>query len=179
MFNPDLTTVHTSIRELYEPVGMQLSDTVIQEQESANYGACRFVLNGFTVVFRVARTTPTKVGQFVTLWKRLRPGEAIVPLDADDPVDFVIVCTSNTEHRGQFIFNRDILLEKGVLSSARHVGKRALRVYPPWSHPLAKEAVRTQEWQLPYFLSISEQGTADRIQIKQLFDGFKSTPAGH
>ncbi|WP_254624744.1 MepB family protein [Burkholderia diffusa] len=170
---PDLDSadLNAVIRNVYEPAGMKLFSPVLHEAESADYGACRFRLDGHNIVFRVAKTTPTKIGQFVTLWKRRRPGDAIEPLDAGDPVDFVVVCTSNAAHHGQFIFTRKILIEKGVISSPDTVGKRAIRVYPPWSNPVAIEAVRTQKWQLRYFLDFSEGGAADPTHVRGFFTG--------
>ena len=49
-------------------------------------------------------------------------------------------------------------------------GKRAIRVYPPWVKPVSKEAVRTQQWQLRYFLSIEQSGSADSVQVRRLFE---------
>ena len=50
-------------------------------------------------------------------------------------------------------------------------GKRAIRVYPPWVKPVAKEAVRTQQWQLRYFLALEQSGHADSAKVRQLFGG--------
>ena len=147
---PDELT--TAIRERYEPADLVLTDRPRREAESADYGACRFGLDGHQVAFRVARTTPTKIGQFVTLWKREAPDAEIAPLDAADGVDLVIVSVADPGHRGQFVFDRQALIEHGVFSVDGKGGKRALRVYPPWSKPIAKDAMRTQQWQLRYFL---------------------------
>ena len=49
-------------------------------------------------------------------------------------------------------------------------GKRAIRVYPPWVKPVAKEAVRTQQWQLRYFLPLEQSGNADSVQVRRLFE---------
>jgi hypothetical protein len=43
------------------------------DAESLAYGAHTFEVNGRKAVFRVARTTPKKAGQFVTLWQRTTP----------------------------------------------------------------------------------------------------------
>ena len=147
---PDELT--TAIRERYEPAGLVLTDRPRREAESAEYSACRFGLDGHQVAFRAARTTPTKIGQFVTIWKREAPDAEIAPLDAADGVALVIVSVADTGHRGQFVFDRQALIEHGVFSVDGKGGKRALRVYPPWSKPTAKDAVRTQQWQLRYFL---------------------------
>jgi len=141
-----------AIRDHYEPAGLVLTDRPRREAESAEYSACRFGLNGHHLAFRVAKTTPTKIGQFVTLWKRETAGLKIAPLDAADGVDFVIVSVADAGHRGQFAFDRRSLVEHGVFSVEGEGGKRALRVYPPWSKPIAKEAIRTQQWQLRHFL---------------------------
>ena len=43
---------------------------LVKEKESAEYGAYTFELAGFSIKYRVAKITPTKIGQFVTLWRR-------------------------------------------------------------------------------------------------------------
>jgi hypothetical protein len=141
-----------AIRQVYEPVGLKITH-VLHEIESSEYGAFRFSLNDCQVVFRIAKTTPTKIGQFVTLWKR--PHNVIVPFEVNDDIDFVIISVSDTENHGQFIFGKDILLEKGILSQGDKKGKLAFRVYPPWTKPSAKDAIKSQQWQVGYFLPIS------------------------
>ncbi|EFL25378.1 conserved hypothetical protein [Streptomyces himastatinicus ATCC 53653] len=49
----------------YDPSGFRCSQPV-PEPESAEYAAHGFTIDGLSVRFRVAKTTPTKVGQFVT-----------------------------------------------------------------------------------------------------------------
>jgi hypothetical protein len=161
---PDELT--TAIRERYEPAGLVLTDRPRREAESAEYRACRFGLDGHQVAFRVARTTPTKIGQFVTIWKREAPDAEIAPLDAADGVALVIVSVADAGHRGQFVFNRQALIEHGVFSVYGKGGKRALRVYPPWSKPIAKDAMRTQQWQLRYFLPFDARDC--RAELRRL-----------
>ena len=159
-----------AIQDVYKPAGMQLTDLPLREAESAEYGASRFGLDGHTIVFRVAKTTPTKIGQFVTIWKRPRSGSTIAPLDVDDGVAFVVVSVSDATHRGQFVFDHKILASKGIMAINGKGGKRAIRVYPPWVKPVAKEAVRTQQWQLRYFLSLEQSASADSVQVRRLFE---------
>ncbi len=64
--HPDLMATQTQV---YGPLGLDCTAPEA-EAESADYGAATFALDGAPVRFRVAKTTPTKVGQFVTLWKR-------------------------------------------------------------------------------------------------------------
>lgn len=158
-----------AIRDVYEPAGMRVTDAPWREAESAEYEACRFGLNGHTVVFRVAKTTPTKTGQFVTLWKRPIPSASIAPLDIADGVAFVVVSVFDAKYRGQFVLPQKLLVAKKIMSRNGRSGKRAIRVYPPWSKPEAKEAIKTQQWQLRYFLPFEPGGSVDAEQVSRLF----------
>lgn len=140
----------------------------LPETESTEYSAYRFEINKKTICYREAKITPTKTGQFVTLWKRNISG-TIEPFDFSDIIDFVIISVRKENNFGQFILPKPILLEKGIFSTATKEGKRATRVYPPWDITTSKQAKKTQEWQLDYFLEISEnESIASRA--KKLLD---------
>lgn len=151
---------------LYEPCGFNCTEPVL-EVESVEYGACDFKLNDFNIKYRIAKITPTKTGQFVTLWKRNQQG-IIEPFEVNDKIDFFIISTRKDNHLGQFIFPKAVLYEKGVISDERKEGKRAIRVYPPWDNANSKQAQKTQEWQLKYFLEIPEGRLSDLTLAKQL-----------
>lgn len=138
------------------------------EDESAEYSAYRFEINCKKVCYREAKITPTKTGQFVTLWKRNLSG-TIEPFDFSDTIDFVIISVRKENKFGQFIFPKAVLLEKGVFSTATKEGKRATRVYPPWDLTTSKQAQKTQQWQLEYFLGISEN-EPNLSRVKKIFD---------
>ncbi|SDG66963.1 MepB family protein [Janthinobacterium sp. YR213] len=145
-----------------------LPQAPVPEAESADYGACRAELHGKRLVLRVAKTTPTKTGQFVTVWKRPHPDADIAPLDEVDPVDVVIIAVADDDgaRHGFFIFPRSVLLERGVMSRASQGGKRALRVYPPWCVPESIQAQRTQRWQAAWFVAAGDQqGLAKLLDI--------------
>ena len=157
----------------YRQAGLATSAAPAREAESAEYGACRLGLAGLSVAFRVAKTTPTKIGQFVTIWKRPTPDAEIAPLDGADGVDVVVVSVAGGGHsgqHGQFVFDRAVLLAKGVMSRDGVGGKRALRVYPPWTRPVAKDAIRTQQWQLRHFLPLRADGGADPARVRALLN---------
>ena len=124
------------------------------EPESADYEAYRFYLNGKSICYRKAKITPTKTGQFVTLWKRNTTG-ITAPFDFLDTIDFVIISVRKDDLLGQFIFPKSILLEKGIFSTDTKEGKRATRVYPLWDETTSKQAQKTQKWQLDYFYEIT------------------------
>jgi hypothetical protein len=157
-----------AMRGLYMLAGVVVTHAPQREQESSEYGACRFELDGRAVVFRVAKTTPTKIGQFVTLWKRPTPSDEIAPLDSDDGVDIVVVSVADTSRRGQFVFNQNALLKHGVMSRKGQGGKRGIRVYPPWTKPVAKGAIKTQQWQLLYFVALAPQDAVAAERLRQL-----------
>jgi hypothetical protein len=162
--HPDLLEAQ---QRVYEPSKLTVHNPVA-ETESKEYGAFDFQMNGLRIKFRVAKTTPTKVGQFVTLWKRVDKGP-IQPFDQSDPIDFFVISVRHLTHFGQFVFPKAVLLEKGVISKEGVGGKRAMRVYPPWDLCDNKQAKRTQSWQLLYFFEIDLNKIIDIKRVEELF----------
>ncbi|MCX5226658.1 MepB family protein [Streptomyces sp. NBC_00233] len=145
---------------VFGPCGLACSQAV-PEAESADYAAHAFALDGRSVRFRVAKTTPTKVGQFVTVWKR-SPAGPIAPFDTADGIDLVVVSCRDGQHAGrfgQFVFPVGVLRRHGVVSENGSGGKRGFRVYPPWVTTTNSQAGRAQTWQLDHFLYVPEDGT--------------------
>jgi hypothetical protein len=137
---------------IFNPCHFECSEPIIEAQ-SAEYGAYIFKLNSTDIRFRVAKITPTKVGQFVTLWKRIGNGP-IQPYDMEDPIELFIIATVQADKFGQFIFPKSTLYKHGIISKNNQGGKRAIRVYPPWDITTNKQAKKTQAWQLEYFLDV-------------------------
>ncbi|GAA3050859.1 hypothetical protein FHS39_001001 [Streptomyces olivoverticillatus] len=152
---------------VYDPSGFVCSQPV-PEPESAEYAAHGFTLDGLSVRFRVAKTTPTKVGQFVTVWQRSAEGP-IRPFDAADGVDLFVISSRDSGHFGQFVFPRDVLCERGIVSRNGSGGKRGFRVYPPWVTTTNRQARSTQAWQVNYFLPLAEDGPADATRLQALY----------
>jgi hypothetical protein len=125
--------------------------TPAPEKESADYAAHTFNISTHTVKFRAAKITPTKTGQFVTLWKREANGP-IQPFDTSDRIDLFIISARSKAHFGIFIFPAGVLLERRILSGNGKEGKRAMRIYPPWDTAVNPQAIKTQQWQLNYFV---------------------------
>jgi len=143
-------TVFIAQELIYNKCGLSFSAPKL-EKESAEYDACTFQLNGKSVIHRAAKITPTKIGQFVTIWKRNENGQT-EPFHINDDFDFIIISTRNGDLFGQFIFPKSILLEKCIISSDKKQGKRGIRVYPTWDVTINKQAQQTQQWQIEYFV---------------------------
>ncbi len=118
--------------------------------ESAEYGACEFDLNYERIHFRVAKITPTKIGQFVTCWKRDDDG-ITAPYDSSDTFASFIIYTKTQMQQGVFIFPKEALLKHDILSDNGKGGKRGFRVYPVWDRAENAQAKKTQAWQIKYF----------------------------
>ena len=139
-----------------------------KEKESAEYGAYSFTVNEKSIVFRVAKITPTKIGQFVTLWKRIDKGP-IQPLNFTDAIDFIVISVRKDKLLGQFVFPKSVLCEKGIISTTAKEGKRAIRVYPTWDEATSKQAQKTQQQQLDYFLEVPSVEAVNLENVKRLY----------
>lgn len=137
---------------VYNKIGFSLSELEM-ETESKEYEACRYQLNALRVISRAAKITPTKTGQFVTFWKRKENGP-IEPYDEKDVFDYLVVNVQSANQMGQFVFPKNVLREKGILTTDKKEGKRAFRVYPKWDKVNSKQAEKTQNWQVAYFYEI-------------------------
>jgi hypothetical protein len=151
---------------VYDKCGFYLSELII-EDESQDYGACTFRLNRLKIKYRVSKITPTKTGQFVTIWKRNKEG-VTKPFNLTDEIDFVIISSQNGDAFGQFIFPKSVLLEKGIITGKEKEGRRGFRVYPPWYTVTNKQAEKTQLWQTKYFLIIKPSDKTNLNLAKKL-----------
>lgn len=169
--NTSIVPIHPDLIEA-QKIAYNLSgltcEKLIKEPESENYGAFVFEMNNLQIKFRVGKITPTKIGLFVTLWKRIGNG-VILPHDMEDPVDLFVVSVRSGERFGQFVFPKIVLFEKGIISKDGAGGKRAIRVYPPWDIADSRQAKNTQTWQLMYFFEITPNGSLDIKRIQKLF----------
>lgn len=161
------TDLLTAKEIFFDRIGFEWGN-LQKEKESEEYSAYRFSIHHKNICYREAKITPTKTGQFVTLWKRNKSG-IIEPFDYRDAIDFVIVSVRKDANWGQFIFPKSILLAKGIFSTDKKEGIRATRVYPPWDETTSKQAQKTQKWQLHYFFSFTNNET-DLNQLKKIFE---------
>lgn len=155
------------VKELiYDKCGFKLTSLKLNS-ESVEYGACSFKLDGQNIEHRVSKITPSKTGQFVTIWKRNING-LTEPFDILDDIDFIVITARSEGNIGQFIFPKSLLVDKGIISQNGKDGKRGIRVYPSWDTATNRQAEKTQSWQTKYFVTIKNDNSID-LTIK-LFD---------
>ncbi|UXX80304.1 MepB family protein [Reichenbachiella carrageenanivorans] len=148
----------------YDPHGLTMANYT-DEAESQTYGACTFEIHDKKCVSRNAKITPTKTGQFVTLWKRTHTG-ITAPFDSSDTIDLVIIHIQDGDRLGLFIFPQALLIEKKIISTAKKEGKRGFRIYPPWDRPTSRQALKTQDWQQFHFIDLTKAGSINSSKIK-------------
>ena len=154
-------------QHLFDSCGIKISN-IVAEKVNENYFAHTFMLNKFKVVFRAAKITPTKIGQFVALWKR-DDTRITTPYSWSDANDFFIITSRKDSNFGLFIFQKNLMLQKGILSDKFKEGKRGFRVYPIWDETTNKQAIQTQLWQTKYFIDLSAENKIDFKKAKELF----------
>lgn len=151
---------------LVEITQSQISN-LIEEDESKEYFGYNFEVDKLNFKFRKAKITPKKVGLFVTLWKRNSKNET-EPFKASDNFDFYIVATEENENYGLFLFPKNELVARQILSTTLKEGKRGFRVYPNWSKTENKQAEKTQLWQTRYFVDFSNDNKVNTERIKEI-----------
>ncbi len=124
---------------------------VIKDENALEYKGYYLFTDHFNFIFREGKKTPKKSGQFVTFWQRDDERSPIRPFDYRDSFDFFMIYVQSQDSSGHFIFPKDILLKKNIISKEKIGGKRALRVYPPWDMATSAQAKKTQAWQVEYF----------------------------
>lgn len=144
------------IKELkqLETILSQPITNLTEDQENASYFGFNFQLGKKNIKFRKSRITPKKTGQFVTFWKRDAKGKSI-PFTENDSMDCYFIATALEQHSGLFVFPKQTLIDRQILTTAYGEGKRGFRVYPPWSLTENKQATQSKSWQQQYFIDLS------------------------
>jgi len=155
----------------FQQIQLQLSQLTnkkitdfVTDDECLEYLGCSFKLDDLKIKFRQAKVTPKKVGLYVTLWKRNTENKT-EPFNENDPFDFYIIAAKQEDNFGFFIFSKDILSEKNILTNSKKEGKRGFRVYPDWTETENNQATKTKAWQTNYFINCSEN---NHIVIEKL-----------
>lgn len=152
-------------RDLY---GEELiPEALSREEQNSEYGGGRFRIEQRTIRYRVAKITPKKVGQFVAFWHKVAGKNT--PYTVAESPELLVVTTYCQARSGQFVFPKEELAKRGILSQGQNKGKMAIRVYPSWDHPTSAQARRTQVWQLPFFIEFGQGQRVDQAKLRQLY----------
>ena len=162
------TELDTINKIVFKILGFSISNFE-KETESQSYHASKFSLNNKSIIYRLAKNTPKKAGQFVTIWKRNDAG-ITEPFEDNDNFDYFLIAAKKENNFGFFIFPKTILLENKILSTKDIEGKRGIRVYPSWDQPANEQALKTQCWQSKYFIQIKNELTFESEKFKQLLN---------
>lgn len=160
-------TLQIFTETLLTPLNIHINEIVI-DSNAIDYNGYQFTLNLQLVIFRTSKTTPTKIGQFVTFYKR---NELAItePFHNHDVVEYYIIWCEKDSNKGVFIFPKSALLIFNILSSANKEGKRAFRVYPDWDIPNNRQATKTQSLQSNYFINLNTNPSIYLSKFDQLF----------
>ena len=167
-------TVLDHINEVIYKPNQLIAASTEEEQQNIEYAAGTFeLINKLavkTVRFRVAKQTPTKVGQFVTFWEKNAKGMN-QPFQYNKSPDLLVITTFKDNNTfGQFVFPKDVLLRNDILQSHSTKGKMGIRVYPSWDKPTSNTAIKTQNWQLDYFFKVNDTGIRPTEKIRALYE---------
>ena len=140
-------------RAIFKKLNLYISN-VQEDKEYAAYSGYNFQFSGMNIKFREAKTTPGKIGKFVTLWKRNASGET-EPFNVEDNYNFYIITAENENQSGFFCFPKSVLTEKQLLTVGNKTGKRDFRVYTDWDIP-ENQAIKTRQWQSDFFIDLNK-----------------------
>ncbi len=164
--NAKISEINVLNELIFKSCNLKITD-LKPETESQEYAAHRFNLNDKKIIFRVAKITPTKTGQFVSIWKRNEHG-ITAPFHLNDDFDYLMIATKTPTNFGVFMFPKSILHENKILSDEQRDGKRGIRIYPTWDETTNKQAQKTQLWQTEYFLDLSDLNQIDLNRVQDL-----------
>lgn len=141
-------------------------DNVREELQNKKYEGFTFNIGDRSIRMRKARVTPKKEGLFVAFWEKDYKGKNH-PYKIDNSPDLLVINICEGDRAGQFIFSKEILREKKIYTFGRDKGKMSMRVYPDWSKLESREAKKTQDWQLDYFINFDD---FDIDRFKRLYN---------
>ncbi len=68
-----------------------------------------------------------------------------------------MIIVIDEELSGYFLFPRELLVEKGILTTFEHKGNMAFRVYPKWCNQLNKTAGQHKSGNVNIFLNTNKK----------------------
>jgi len=162
----DLIMAALEVAGLPHREGFELED---QNQEYEGFVLTR---DDRTYRSRLARKTPRKNGYFTVFWRK-GEDDRNRPYTLDECTDRLVITVLDQGKKGQFVFSKEVMTSKGIVTTDSSKGKMAMRVYPDWVTGLNPTAKKTQAWQSEYFMDMSEE--IDGNLIRSLYLGKENT----
>lgn len=156
-------------QKLVEKINGQKLTNLRSEAECEEYFGFNFQIEKLSFKFRKSKITPKKVGQFVTLWKR-NAEKQTEPFNETDDFDFYVFASEQNEKFGFFVFSKQVLIDKNILSTKFKEGKRGFRLYPSWTKTENKQAEKTQSWQTKYFIDLMNDENKNIENLKAILN---------
>lgn len=160
--------LHQQTVLFFDKLGLKI---IAMETDSlaSDYAGLTIKLQHGVLKYRKAKVTPKKNGLFVTLWKRNIAGIS-VPYHTNDHFDCCIIEVEHAKQVGFFVFPKNLLIEKAIVSTNLKEGKRGFRIYPDWDVPQSLQAQKTKEWQSSYFISAAATNESKLSKIGQFLE---------
>lgn len=150
------------LRKIITRISPFTIETLQVEVQNNDYEAVTFSIGKQTFRSRRAKKTPKKSGYFVVFWEKDGNNQN-QPYESIAAPDKLVITVFDQEKIGQFIFPKEILLKKRILSQGEIKGKMAMRVYPNWVEELNKTAAATQKWQREFFVDLTDRFDSKRL----------------
>ncbi len=147
--------------------GLPYRDEIEMEDQNQEYEGFVLTLDDWTYRSRRARKTPNKKGYFTVFWKK-GEDDRNRPYTLDECTDWLIITILDQGKKGQFVFPKEVMASKGIVTTGSSKGKMAMRVYPDWVTGLNPTAKKTQAWQSAYFMDLSSQVDGSLIRSHYL-----------
>lgn len=153
---------------LYRPNELKVS-SVQEEPQNSKYCGVKFKLNSKSIRFRLAHTTEKKAGQFVSFWEKDEKNRNQA-YGFDRATDLLVINTfGKGDYFGQFVFPKEVLLDKGILKNGPIKGKMGMRVYPSWDEVTSDQARASQTWQGKFFIDFGEDKEILNKKVRELY----------
>ncbi|WP_226894993.1 MepB family protein [Oceanobacillus oncorhynchi] len=143
------------IKELLSNTNYEITN-IVKEPQNMEYEGTTFTIHENMYRSRLAKRTSKKNGYFVVFWEK-DANHCNQPYAYSESPDKIMISIIDKDLKGQFIFPKLLLLEKGILRKIDNKGKMAIRVYPTLEKSLNNAAKKTQAWQMPYFIDVSNE----------------------
>lgn len=160
------------IMDALEVAGLPHRDEFEMENQNQEYEGFVLTLDDWTYRSRRARKTPNKKGYFTVFWRK-GDDDRNRPYTLEESTDRLIITVLDQGKKGQFVFPKEVMASKGIVTTGSSKGKMAMRVYPDWVTGLNETARKTQAWQSEYFMDLS--GDVDGNLIRSYYLGEENT----